>query len=55
MVVLEELDFKKGMKRNLKEVKMMVMMEVEIGVMFGHIYYINIITFLYTFYNKYCK
>ena len=33
MVVLEELDFEEGMKRNLKEVMMLVMLEVELGVM----------------------
>ena len=33
MVVLEELDFDKGMKKKLKEVKMMVMLEIEIRVM----------------------
>jgi len=32
-VVLEELDFEEGMKRKLEEMKMMVMLEVEIGVM----------------------
>jgi len=30
---MEELDFEEGMKRKLKEVKMMVMLEVKIGVM----------------------
>ena len=30
---MEELDFEEGMKRKLKDVKMMVMLEVEIGVM----------------------
>jgi len=33
LVVMEELDFEEGMKRKLKEVKMMVMLEVKIGVM----------------------
>ena len=33
MVVLEELDFEEGIKRKLKEVKIIVMLEVEIGVM----------------------
>ena len=33
MVVLEELDFEGEMKRKLREVMMMVMLEVEIGVM----------------------
>ena len=32
-MVLEELDFEEGMNMKLKEVKMMVMLEVEIGVM----------------------
>ena len=32
-MVLEELDFEEGMKKKLKEVRMMVMLEVEIGVM----------------------
>jgi len=30
---MEELDFEEGMKRKLKEVMMMVMLEAEIGVM----------------------
>ena len=33
MVVLEESDFEGEMKRKLKEMMMMVMLEVEIGVM----------------------
>ena len=33
MVAMEELDFEGDMKRKLKEVMMIVMLEVEIGVM----------------------
>ena len=33
MVIMEELNFEEGMKRKLKEVKMMVMLELEIGMM----------------------